>query len=322
MVRAYRRFVVHEAVVAEAAGADLFAWGAGLTSTEEQKNEWKQAIAAVRLATGAALTYAVFAPTATYVPFWDGLDAIGVELVDPLPRGEKVTESALLDAARAEARPLADCSRAGSFRGKPVARHARRDRRRPGDRRALSRPDRSALVAGRLLGEVRAGKRRGGPEGGSRRVPRHRRGRAVSALLDAAVDAAVAGGRVLSANWRNLPHGSVEEKKKNDFVTLADRESEERIVGVLRGRFPGDAFLAEEGGTHGGGEAARRAGRGSSIRSTARPTSSPAFRSGASRSPPARATTWWPPSSGIRCATRCTRPSAAAAPGATGRASP
>jgi myo-inositol-1(or 4)-monophosphatase len=77
----------------------------------------------------------------------------------------------------------------------------------------------------------------------------------VSMLLDAAVDAAVAGGRVLSANWRNLPHGSVEEKKKNDFVTLADRESEERIVGVLRGRFPGDAFLGEEGGTHGGGEA-------------------------------------------------------------------
>ena len=30
------------------------------------------------------------------------------------------------------------------------------------------------------------------------------------------------------ANWRNLPHGSVEEKKKNDFVTFADRESEER----------------------------------------------------------------------------------------------
>ncbi len=76
----------------------------------------------------------------------------------------------------------------------------------------------------------------------------------MSTLLDAAVEAAVAGGRVLTANWRNLPHGSVEEKKINDFVTLADRESEERIVGVLRGRFPGDAFLAEEGGAHGTGD--------------------------------------------------------------------
>jgi myo-inositol-1(or 4)-monophosphatase len=80
----------------------------------------------------------------------------------------------------------------------------------------------------------------------------------VSTLLDAAVEAAVAGGRVLTANWRNLPHGSVEEKKKNDFVTLADRESEERIVDVLRGRFPGDAFLAEEGGAHGGSGAGAR----------------------------------------------------------------
>ncbi len=80
----------------------------------------------------------------------------------------------------------------------------------------------------------------------------------MSALLDVAVDAAVAGGRVLSANWRNLPHGSVEEKKKNDFVTLADRESEERIIGVLRGRFPGDAFLAEEGGALDGSGAGAR----------------------------------------------------------------
>ena len=63
---------------------------------------------------------------------------------------------------------------------------------------------------------------------------------------------------MLSANWRNLPHGSVEEKKKNDFVTHADRESEERIIGVLRGRFPGDAFLGEEGGAVGGSGAGSR----------------------------------------------------------------
>jgi len=80
----------------------------------------------------------------------------------------------------------------------------------------------------------------------------------VSSLLDAAVEAAVEGGRVLLPNWRNLPHGSVEEKTKNDFVTHADRESEERIIGVLRGRFPGDAFLAEEGGARGGAAAGSR----------------------------------------------------------------
>lgn len=80
----------------------------------------------------------------------------------------------------------------------------------------------------------------------------------MSALLDAAVEAAVEGGRVLLGSWRNLPHGSVEEKTKNDFVTHADRESEERIIGLLRGRFPGDAFLAEEGGARGGAGAGSR----------------------------------------------------------------
>ncbi len=80
----------------------------------------------------------------------------------------------------------------------------------------------------------------------------------MTALLDAAVEAAVEGGRVLMANWRNLPHGSVEEKRKNDFVTHADRESEQRIIDVIHGRFPGDAFLAEEGGARGGSGAGAR----------------------------------------------------------------
>ena len=74
----------------------------------------------------------------------------------------------------------------------------------------------------------------------------------MSALIDTAIAAARSGGEVLLANWRNLPHGSVEEKKKNDFVTFADRESEARIVSAIRARFPQDAFLGEEGGAHGG----------------------------------------------------------------------
>jgi len=79
----------------------------------------------------------------------------------------------------------------------------------------------------------------------------------VSALLDAAIEAARAGGEVLVANWRNLPHGSIEEKQKNDFVTSADRESEARIVSTIRRRFPHDAFLAEEGGAQDGGPDSR-----------------------------------------------------------------
>jgi len=79
----------------------------------------------------------------------------------------------------------------------------------------------------------------------------------LSPLVDAAVEAARAGGEVLMANWRRLPQGSVSEKKKHDFVTHADRESEEEIVRRIRERFPNDAFLGEEGGARAGEKDAR-----------------------------------------------------------------
>lgn len=63
---------------------------------------------------------------------------------------------------------------------------------------------------------------------------------------------------MLLRNWRALPPGSVSEKKKNDFVTNADRESEDAIAAAIRARFPEDGFLAEEGGARGGDEGARR----------------------------------------------------------------
>ncbi len=79
------------------------------------------------------------------------------------------------------------------------------------------------------------------------------RGPAASAaeVLEAAIEASAAAGELLLRRWRHLPAGSIEEKKKNDFVTIADRESEERIVSVVRSRFPEDNFLGEEGGVRG-----------------------------------------------------------------------
>jgi hypothetical protein len=115
---AYRRLLVHEAVVAEAAGVDLFVVGAGLTSTELEKNEWKHAIAAVRLATGAALTYATATPAgAPDVPFWDVLDAIGVELPEP-PARKDASDEAIAEGTRNAVRPLAALSK--RFGNKPV----------------------------------------------------------------------------------------------------------------------------------------------------------------------------------------------------------
>jgi myo-inositol-1(or 4)-monophosphatase len=74
-----------------------------------------------------------------------------------------------------------------------------------------------------------------------------------SSLLDTAVSAAQAGGQVLEKYWRGLPGGSVSEKKKNDFVTRADEESEEAIVAKIRETHPEDGFLGEEGGRRGSG---------------------------------------------------------------------
>jgi myo-inositol-1(or 4)-monophosphatase len=76
-------------------------------------------------------------------------------------------------------------------------------------------------------------------------------------LLDAATAAARAGGDVLESYWRSLPRGSISEKKKNDFVTRADKESEEAIVARIREIHPDDGFLGEEGGRRGSGEEAR-----------------------------------------------------------------
>jgi myo-inositol-1(or 4)-monophosphatase len=70
----------------------------------------------------------------------------------------------------------------------------------------------------------------------------------VKGVLDAAVAAAREGGEILVHHWRNLPAGSIEEKKKNDYVTIADRESEDRIARTIRSRFPLDNFLGEERG--------------------------------------------------------------------------
>ena len=72
-----------------------------------------------------------------------------------------------------------------------------------------------------------------------------------SRLLETAIAAAKAGGEALLARWRALPPGSVSEKRQNDYVTLADRESESRVIAVIRDAFPDDGFLAEEGGGRG-----------------------------------------------------------------------
>jgi myo-inositol-1(or 4)-monophosphatase len=66
--------------------------------------------------------------------------------------------------------------------------------------------------------------------------------------VDAAVEAARRGAAVLLKYWEHLGKDDADVKARNDWVSKADRESEQAIVESLRGRFPGDAILGEEFG--------------------------------------------------------------------------
>ncbi len=73
-------------------------------------------------------------------------------------------------------------------------------------------------------------------------------------LLKSAVEAAYAGAEVLIRNFRQEAR-DVRAKGDNDWVSAADRESEEAITGLLRSRFPDHQILGEEGGFQGAHDA-------------------------------------------------------------------
>jgi len=76
-----------------------------------------------------------------------------------------------------------------------------------------------------------------------------------SDLASACADAARLGGAVLRQRWGQVR--TVDKKGTIDLVTDADRASEAAVLGLLAGRFPGVALLAEESGRSGGGGALR-----------------------------------------------------------------
>ncbi len=115
---AYRRFIVHHAIVAEASGAALFCIGTELSGTEGHDREWRATIAAVRRATGAPLLYASnWAAGAPKVRFWDALDAIGADFYDPLSLDPNASDTALVAGVRRATQPL---GRLAATTGRPV----------------------------------------------------------------------------------------------------------------------------------------------------------------------------------------------------------
>lgn len=71
------------------------------------------------------------------------------------------------------------------------------------------------------------------------------------AQRDAAIEAARAGGEALLRHWRKLDPATIQEKTKNDLVSIADKESEAAIHRVLEHAFPQYGWLGEETGAAG-----------------------------------------------------------------------
>ncbi|HVT04647.1 MAG TPA: inositol monophosphatase family protein [Thermoanaerobaculia bacterium] len=66
--------------------------------------------------------------------------------------------------------------------------------------------------------------------------------------IELAQEAARIGADVLLRHWEVLNKDDADLKARNDWVSRADRESEEAIVTFLRAHRPEDDFLGEEGG--------------------------------------------------------------------------
>jgi len=66
-------------------------------------------------------------------------------------------------------------------------------------------------------------------------------------VIEAAAAAARAGAAVLLEHWERLGKDDADLKARNDWVSLADRDSEQAIVSSLRASFPDDSIVGEEG---------------------------------------------------------------------------
>jgi hypothetical protein len=80
--RSYREWI--EAMAAFSEGADAFAVGTELDRTLGHEAQWRDVIAAVRARYDGPLTYAANWTDYENVPFWDALDAIGIQAYFPV----------------------------------------------------------------------------------------------------------------------------------------------------------------------------------------------------------------------------------------------
>lgn len=116
--RGYRRYVLHHALLAQWAGADLFSVGVELSKTVSREAEWRDLIAATRLFFRGAVTYSGnWYGDLDTVKFWDALDFMGIDAYFPLSASPQASRTELEKGAREVAARLAAASRQA---GKPM----------------------------------------------------------------------------------------------------------------------------------------------------------------------------------------------------------
>jgi len=70
--------------------------------------------------------------------------------------------------------------------------------------------------------------------------------------VEIGIEAARRGAAILLKYWEQLGKDDADLKARNDWVSRADRESEEAIMAIIRELSPDDAFLGEESGASAG----------------------------------------------------------------------
>jgi hypothetical protein len=116
--RAYRRYVVHHALLAAWSGADLYSIGCELSKTTPRAAEWRRIIGAVRRVFPGTVTYSAnwYGDLET-VPFWKELDTIGIDAYFPLADSAAASDGDLERGARHVAARLAA---AAGRSGRPI----------------------------------------------------------------------------------------------------------------------------------------------------------------------------------------------------------
>ncbi|MDX1532258.1 MAG: hypothetical protein R3362_12080, partial [Rhodothermales bacterium] len=117
--RRYRRFALHYARLSEEVGAPLFVIGTELgRAVREREAFWRGLIREIRAVYGGRLTYAAnWHADVEQVPFWDALDAVGVQAYFPLTEDAAPTRETL---ERGWAEPLRTLEALHARTGKPV----------------------------------------------------------------------------------------------------------------------------------------------------------------------------------------------------------